>query len=75
MELDERIQLLQEAIDMVTEASDMVSDAIHGTGLEAHYKSYGSYGFDTLLGGGNRYNRSLLDLEKGLYELQEEESE
>ena len=60
---EERIQMIREAMELVQEAQSLVDDAISGdcgeTRQEAHYKAYGRYGFNQLLGNGNPYDSSL----------------
>ena len=58
----ERLEMLIEAIGLIEEAQQLVDDALDGTPEESHYKVYGRYGLDTLLGNGNPYDRSLEDL-------------
>ena len=58
----ERLEMLIEAIGLIEEAQQLVDDALDGTPEESHYKAYGRYGLDTLLGNGNPYDRSLEDL-------------
>jgi len=53
---------VNEAIRLVSMAQDLVDNAVQGTSKEAHYEAYGRYGFDTLLGNGNRYDAGLRDL-------------
>jgi hypothetical protein len=43
------LEMLKEELDGLVE----------GTENEAHYKAYGRYGFDQLLGNGNPYDESL----------------
>ena len=44
-----QLEMLKEELDSLVE----------GTENEAHYKAYGIYGFDRLLGNGNPYDESL----------------
>lgn len=55
----ERLDQINQAMDLIVEARDLVDDAVQGTQNEAHYRAYGKYGFNTLLGDGNPYDSSL----------------
>jgi len=59
METTERLEMLQEAMDLITEAQQLVDEAVSETNIESHYKAYGKYGFDQLLGNGNPYDNGL----------------
>ena len=65
---------LNEAIALVEEAKAKVDAAAKQAGCYSHYTAYGRYGFDTLLGNGNRYDASLFDMMNDLEEEMEEES-
>jgi len=69
MDLLERVQAVRDAIVEVQQLVESVDEAVRGTRLEANYRAYGRYGFDTLLGNGNQYDSSLETL---LSELKEE---
>ncbi len=62
MDRTERMEIIEAAITLVEEAMDMVNVAVEDTVGENHYKAYGKYGFDNLLGNGNPYDYSLNDL-------------
>ena len=66
------IVAIKNAIIKVEEAKELVNEVIGDTNLESHYEGYGKYGFDQLLGDGNRYDFSLYDLIK---EIEDEEAE
>ncbi len=72
MNISEVMNELNEAIAMVEEAKAKVDQVARVIGDEGHYTAYGRYGFDTLLGNGNRYDTSLFDMMNNL-ELEEEE--
>ena len=59
MDLNKRIELVEEAKSLIDEAKSLVDEAVHGHETEGHYAAYGRYGFDDLLGNGNPYNSSL----------------
>jgi hypothetical protein len=62
MEEAERNELLLEALELVQQAQQLVDEALYGSPEEAHYRAYGRYGFDQLLGNGNPYDSSLESL-------------
>jgi len=66
------VEAIKEAIIKVEEAKGLVDEVLGDTNLESHYEGYGKYGFDELLGDGNRYDFSLYDLIK---EIEDEEAE
>ena len=72
MTKQERIDLINNALDLIEQAQGMVDEAVDGTRIESNYTSYARYGFDTLLGNGNRYDASLYTL---LDEIEEEDDE
>jgi len=74
MTISEIMEELNEAIAMVEEAKAKVDLAAMAAGCYSHYTAYGRYGFDTLLGNGNRYDASLFDMMNDL-EMEEEEEE
>lgn len=55
-------EAIQEAIALVAEAQALVDEALEDTGTGAHYKAYGRYGFDQLLGNGNPHDYGLPSL-------------
>ena len=59
---EEKIQYLEEAIEMIEEAQGIVEQVLEGTGNEANFNAYGKYGFDQLLGNGNRYDSSIFTI-------------
>ena len=59
---EEKAEAIREAIEKIEEAQQLVDEALKGEGIEDNYRAYGRYGFDQLLGNGNRYDSSLLDL-------------
>jgi hypothetical protein len=65
-ERSQKIEMLFEALELVQQAQQLVDDALSGSKHESHYKAYGRYGFDQLLGNGNPYD---YDLEKLLEEF------
>lgn len=60
----ERIELVEQAQEKIQEAQELIDKAIIGTRDESHYKAYGKYGFNQLLGNGNPYDSSLKSLIK-----------
>ena len=60
MTISEIMDELNEAIALVEEAKAKVDAAAKQAGCYSHYTAYGRYGFDTLLGNGNRYDACLL---------------
>ena len=68
MNRQEFIDEIERAIEMVDQARHIVDMAIDGMSIQANYEAYGKYGFDQLLGDGNRYDRSLQDLIDGYEE-------
>jgi hypothetical protein len=74
MNISEIMDELNEAIALVEEAKAKVDAAAKQAGCYSHYTAYGRYGFDTLLGNGNRYDASLFDMMNDL-EMEEEEEE
>lgn len=74
MNITEIMEELNEAIALVEEAKAKVDAAAKQAGCYSHYTAYGRYGFDTLLGNGNRYDASLFDMMNDLEEEMEEES-
>ena len=53
-----RVEILKSEIDGL----------LHGTDLYSHYKAYGRYGFDQLLGNGNPYDEGLESIREKLLE-------
>ena len=68
MDRQEFIDEIERAIEMVDQARHIVDMAIDGMSIQANYEAYGKYGFDQLLGDGNRYDRSLQALIDGYEE-------
>ena len=71
MNREEFIDEIERAIEMVDQAKhivDMAIDNVNGQFLKANYEAYGKYGFDQLLGDGNRFDASLQDLIDGYEE-------
>ena len=50
---------LQSVIENLEEMQGELDDIIDGTTMEDHFKAYGRYGFNQLLGNGNPYDNSL----------------
>lgn len=76
--VSERIELIEQAIALIEEASELLDEAVKGTSQESHYKAYGKYGIDDLLGNGNPYNTSLEQLKSNIeeeYEIEEDDEE
>ena len=61
-DIKERIAEIEKALRLVEEARDIVDNAVDGTDLKEHFQAYGRYGFDELLGVGNRYYPDLQSL-------------
>ena len=53
---------LQTVIDTLDEMKWELDDIIGGTPMEDHFKAYGRYGLNQLLGNGNPYVNSLYTL-------------
>jgi hypothetical protein len=53
------IQELQEAMRMIEELQEKIDNALQYNEDECHYKAYGRYGIDQLIGNGNRYDGSI----------------
>ena len=53
---------LQTVIDTMDEMKWELDDIIGGTSMEDHFKEYGRYGLNQLLGNGNPYDNSLYTL-------------
>ena len=66
MTISDLINEMNEAIALVEEAKAKVDEVARVIGDEGHYTAYGRYGFDTLLGNGNRYDTSLFDMKENL---------
>ncbi len=66
-EKDYEMSQIIQAIRLVEEAQELV-DGVMCEGYENHYRAYGRYGFDTLLGNGNEYDSSLFSILKELEE-------
>jgi len=67
-EIEEMADALRDAIQMVEEAQCLVDQLLRGTRHWDHYRAYGKYGFDTLLGNGNPYDNSLLSILENIEE-------
>ena len=50
---------LQAIINTLEEIQGELDDIIDGTTMEDHFKAYGRYGLNQLLGNGNPYDSSL----------------
>ena len=50
---------LQAVIENLEEMQGELDDIIDGTSMEDHFKGYGRYGLNQLLGNGNPYDDSL----------------
>ncbi len=61
---EEQIEMIGEAIQLIEEARAIVDNALEGATrhMKSHYRAYGCYGFDQLLGNGNPYDSSLFSL-------------
>ena len=53
---------LQAVIENLEEMQGQLDDIIGGTSMENHFKAYGRYGLNQLLGNGNPYDNSLFTL-------------
>ena len=53
---------LQAVIEKLEEMQGELDDIIDGTSMEDHFKAYGRYGLNQLLGNGNPYDNSLSTL-------------
>ena len=73
MNISEVMNELNEAIAMVEEAKAKVDAVAMEVGDWGHYTAYGRYGFDGLLGDGNRFDRSLYDMKESIEEAIAEE--
>ena len=59
MNENERIQEIEDIIYEIELLQGRMDTVMDGAANESHYKSYGRYGFDQLLGNGNPYDPSL----------------
>ena len=59
---------IDDIIIRVEELKCELDNLLHGTDLYPHYKAYGRYGFDQLLGNGNPYDEGLFSLKNNLME-------
>ena len=57
-----KLEALHEALQLIKDAQQLVQDVLEGTEHEAHFNAYGKYGFDQLLGNGNRFDSSVAGL-------------
>ena len=71
----ERKDAIRQAIDLIMEAQDLVNEAVNGTRQEAHFRAYGQYGLQQLLGNGNPYDSSLESLLEEFFYREEMEEE
>tara|TARA_R110002050_G_scaffold160718_1_gene290126 strand:+ start:20256 stop:20477 length:222 start_codon:yes stop_codon:yes gene_type:complete len=58
----ERIEQLENAQQMIYEAQTIIDEQVEGMSAEQHYKAYGRYGIDQLMGNGNPYDSSIQSL-------------
>ena len=68
MDRQEFTEEIERAIEMVDQARHIVDMAVDSMSIRANYEAYGKYGFDQLLGDGNRFDASLQDLIDGYEE-------
>ena len=59
---------IDDIIIRVEELKCELDNLLHGTDLYPHYKAYGRYGFDQLLGNGNPYDEGLFSIKNNLME-------
>lgn len=64
MTIDKKVEELEKAIELVEEAQNIVDSIMKGN--NGHYNSYGKYGFNQLLGNGNKYDSSLISVKHNL---------
>jgi len=60
-----RTQKIEKAIELVQEAQELIDEALidyKDHQFVKHYRAYGRYGFNRLLGEGNPYDEGLNDL-------------
>jgi len=50
------------AEDLLIEALQLCEEVAEDSGNMSHFNAYGKYGFDQLLGNGNKYDSSIFDL-------------
>ena len=58
----EKISQLEQAQELIIEAQTIIDEATDGMSAECHYKAYGRYGIDQLMGNGNPYDSSIQSL-------------
>lgn len=76
MNIQTRIDKIEEARELIEDAASLVDQALNGMGrISDHYQAYGRYGFNQLLNEGNPYDDGLEDLTKKLEEENEESIE
>ena len=68
MDIEEKLEQLEQAIDLIQEANEIVDEVMEDSSNGAHYKAYGKYGFNQLLGLGNPYDGSLQKIINNLEE-------
>ena len=56
---EKKVQEIRDIIYEVALLQERMDTLLDGEKGEAHYKNYGRYGFDQLLGNGNPYDPSL----------------
>ena len=72
MNVNYRIQLLEQAGDLIAEAISKIEEALDGTSEEAHARAYIIPHLSTWIGNGNRYD---VDVYKYIEHLERSEDE
>ena len=60
--ITQKIHQLEQAQELIIEAQTIIDEATEGMSAECHYKAYGRYGIDQLMGNGNPYDSSIQTL-------------
>lgn len=50
------------AEDLLIEALQLCQEVAEENNMTSHFNAYGKYGFDQLLGNGNKFDSSIFDL-------------
>tara|TARA_R100001443_G_scaffold19278_1_gene30673 strand:- start:1478 stop:1663 length:186 start_codon:yes stop_codon:yes gene_type:complete len=56
------LEKIEEAKQLIIEALQLADEVANDTNNSSHFSAYGKYGFDQLLGNGNKYDSSLDNL-------------